>query len=383
MGSLWFRRILQGDEFRQQIERALVDEWGIDGRFEVFRWSGTSVACEGFEGKGHPGSPVARLRASDIRLTFDLPGILRQTWDLREGSVGSLDLVWDPGGANQGTLRGMGLTFSSGAAGWRLSGRDGRLAQIPLPPITVTEIHLTATHEDVVIKEALFRGPAEAWAKARGVIRTLDDRPQLDLAASFGHIPLSPFLSTEWQDRFTGSAAGNLVAEGPLERPDLWIVAGQTRIQDGMLRSLPMMESIARFTGNQVLRALPLHTAQAAFRIHGPSVEFRQILAESEGMVRLEGAASVEGATVEGEFQLGVSTEAMHWLPGARERVFLSPREGYYWAPMRIAGPVEAPEEDLSERLLAAAKAELWDRPEKVLERGIEAVGNWLRSVLE
>src|SRR5689334_23899359 len=63
------------------------------------------------------------------------------------------------------------------------------------------------------------------------------------------------------------------------------------------------------------------------------------------------GAFTVETGLIDGAFQVGVTPGSLQWLPGAQAKVFTESRGGYVWAPMRLTGPVNKPQDDLTGRL--------------------------------
>ena len=75
---------------------------------------------------------------------------------------------------------------------------------------------------------------------------------------------------------------------------------------------------------------------------------------------------------------LGVTPETVRGIPGAEKRVFVEDNPagppGLQWTRVRIAGTLDAPQEDLSSRLIGAAGMSLvFDAPAKV-GQGAEAL---------
>ena len=80
---------------------------------------------------------------------------------------------------------------------------------------------------------------------------------------------------------------------------------------------------------------------------------------ESEGLMRVEGACTIVNGQIDGVFQIGVTAASLQWLPGSQSRVFTIAHDGYFWTPLRLTGPIAHPNEDLTNRLIAAAAGEL------------------------
>ncbi len=86
------------------------------------------------------------------------------------------------------------------------------------------------------------------------------------------------------------------------------------------------------------------------------------------GLGEGEGACTIAQNKIDGVFQVGVTSASLQWLPGSQARVFTVARDGYFWTPVRVSGPVDHPREDLTKRLLAAAANELLDNSKGNLE---------------
>ena len=81
--------------------------------------------------------------------------------------------------------------------------------------------------------------------------------------------------------------------------------------------------------------------------------------------------------------QVGVTPSSLQWLPGSQARVFTVARDGYLWTPMRLAGPLEEPEEDLSPRLIAAAQGAIIDKATDTARDVIDSAKDAAKSALD
>ena len=104
------------------------------------------------------------------------------------------------------------------------------------------------------------------------------------------------------------------------------------------------------------------------YTLEGGILDVRGFEAESPGLIRIEGAFTLNRGNIDGDFQVGLTSASLRWLPGAEKRVFTVARGGYLWSPMKVTGPLDAPREDLSPRLAAAA-------PEAMIEELRDAAG--------
>src|SRR5690606_27622081 len=106
-----------------------------------------------------------------------------------------------------------------------------------------------------------------------------------------------------------------------------------------------------------------------------------------------EGDLTIRGDNLEGRFRLGLAPGTLASIPGAETDVFLPGERGLVWAPLRVSGTLDDPQEDLTDRLIDAAGARMFEfLPEsglKVLkftetivgDRPLKAVRDGMRAV--
>jgi hypothetical protein len=141
----------------------------------------------------------------------------------------------------------------------------------------------------------------------------------------------------------------------------------------GSLRGVPILEKAADFTGRAEFRRLPISKSTADFEIQNGDFAFRNVVFESTGLLRVEGSLSIsKNKDLLGELQVGVPPALLNGIPGARSRVFTREADGFVWTPVSVGGSIDAPTENLSSRLVAAAGG-----------AALEAVAPVLQSVPE
>ncbi|MEO7724965.1 MAG: hypothetical protein ABIU29_09840, partial [Chthoniobacterales bacterium] len=138
-------------------------------------------------------------------------------------------------------------------------------------------------------------------------------------------------------------------------------IEGDLQLVDGQLEALPLLDQIAAFTRTHRFRRVALTRGSISFSDEGDRTVVKNLVLESEGLMRVEGACTIAQNKIDGVFQVGVTSASLQWLPGSQARVFTVARAGYFWTPVRVSGPVDHPREDLTKRLLAAAANELLD----------------------
>ena len=138
---------------------------------------------------------------------------------------------------------------------------------------------------------------------------------------------------------------------------------GRFRLTDGFAQNLELLDRVAFFTGAPQFRRIPLQEISGGFEWTKEAVQITNLVAESKGLMRLEGNCTVtDGGTMDGAFRVGVTPQTLQWLPGSRERVFTVAQGGYVWTDVKINGSLQDMREDLSSRLAAAMEDETIDR---------------------
>jgi hypothetical protein len=78
--------------------------------------------------------------------------------------------------------------------------------------------------------------------------------------------------------------------------------------------------------------------------------------AEVEGLLIVKGGFEIEKGMIDATLEVGLDPSDLKPIPGAREKVFTRTSGKYAWASVKVEGPLKHPREDLSKRLLAAAR---------------------------
>lgn len=180
------------------------------------------------------------------------------------------------------------------------------------------------------------------------------------LSANWEKLPISVFLP-----RFPGNLAGLLAGDVSMrwESGNRRQGSGRFRGEGITLTGIPALQQFARLTGLEQFRKLPIQTFSARFTIRDGLTEWRDVLVESPGLIKLTGEvnSSLDGA-LSGTIQLGVTSRIVNMIPMAREFLELEERDGYIWAkePVTLGGTLSRPTESLTPRLsvLIAAGAE-------------------------
>lgn len=381
---------LESREFQQMLSRKTSAFLGVEGEFQAVRVTGTELYSDGFRGEGGERSPVESIAASQIRTEVQLGGVLEGEWrigeltaqrvdltigpragseearapastnDTRSGWLPSrvaldaakceeLNLRWEESTGGKGSLTGSRVVAEKqGTGGWALRGAGGALRLGDIPEADVERFELRFRDGTLYVTSALLHPGADGSVNVSGEIGAATD-----LRVNLEKVPVAPHLPEDWRARLSGDVNGDIVVRSA--RSGERTVSGDLRMVNGELKALPILDQIAEFTRTDRFRRLLLGSAEAAFETRGERTEVKRFVAESEGLLKIEGSCVIERGQIAGNFQIGVTSASLQWLPGAQERVFTDRRGGYLWTTVRVSGPVDHPKEDLSARLVAAA----------------------------
>lgn len=235
---------------------------------------------------------------------------------------------------------------------------------------------LRVSEGQVQLSNARLRWKEAAEATLRGSIKFQENSAWQAFAHVQG-VPVAEFLSAWWKKRLGGQLKGDLEFSGSRGAPMAW--KADMVMENGVLEGLPLLETLAAYTRVERFKRLVLDVCQATFRPQGEAVHVDNLVIQSNGLLRIEGAMTLRGRVVNGDFLAGVTTDTLRWLPGAQSRVFVEKNPqgppGMLWARVHVAGTLDAPQEDLSSRLLGGAgMALLFDTPGQVVNQGAEAL---------
>jgi hypothetical protein len=261
--------------------------------------------------------------------------------------VRDTNLTWTGGG-----LRQCVITATPEGNAWKIAGQGGKIRHTGLPELEVQALALRYREPSLFINSAEFRQGGVGSVKATGEINFAE---RLDLEVAVSDVNLAPFLSEDWRVRLKGQISGDLNIRSPLPLPaDGPEITGKLSLSRGELTALPVLDKIALFTRYEQFRKFNLSRCHGDFRQVGKKLRVTKFLAESEGLIRIEGDFTVENSQIDGTFQVGVTPNSLALIPGSREKVFVESRGGYVWTSMRLTGPANSPREDLTARLATA-----------------------------
>lgn len=414
------RSYLHSDKFRKFLSAEASKVAAVSGEFSPFRWQGLAVDTDGFHAKGE--GLVTEIRADGLHTEIGLGGIGRGVWEVRESGVRRLEVSldarkrvdreaadaaekksesqasrsgWLPKDAElegakigevsvkaileQGLVTADGMRVrvdQSRAKKGYLAEIAGGTVKVPfdfVPELRLDKIKGSYQDGRVFITDAGL----DIWEKARiqgSGEYDLREGPYVFEGSATG-ISCENVFGETWAKRLTGDITSKFILTNG---QGAFSASGDLVMENGVMTALPILDALAAYADTRRFRVLTLNEAHTDWRWSGGSLFLDKMVLASEGLVRLEGGMAIRGREIDGVFRLGLAPGTLSTIPGAETDVFLPGERGLLWAPLRITGTLDDPKEDLTDRLVAAAGARMFD---KIPETG-EKVIKFTQSVL-
>jgi hypothetical protein len=403
--NLWVNAYLRSAAFRQLVTAKTGQALRADIDCQPLEWSGASVYSAEFTGQGAPGSPLEAITAEQVRANVNWRAIFNGAWRLDRVDVVRLDAKlrtaperaattrepgpkpdaappkkgWLPNRFELGQLTvqdanasvdGVGqiqktvLTVHPEGDGWVFDGAGGKLSLPTRKPFDIDSFRVRLQQGVVYLTDGELRLGAAGTVAMSGEFGGKDS--PFDVRVNWANVDAADLLDATWAQRLTGKLSGEAHSEKNSEGGV--VTRGRFLLADGQLSGLPVQREIAQFTQSPQFERMPVREISGEFKTDGRETRVKNFVAESTGLLRVEGECKIgEGGALRGEFLVGVTSQTLQWLPGSRERVFTESRNGYLWTKVKVSGTIEKPREDLSNRLAQAMG-------EQVISSGVEAL---------
>ena len=406
----WLDGFLRSEDFRRFLDRKASDALQAEAHLEPLHWEHSELYTASVDVRGGSSGPLTALNADQVRAAFDLGALWHRVWRIETLDVERLSAelgansAWKPAlppprpdqvpapGADHSTLASLlpnrmdigevqvaecTLKWSdeqSKRAGrledtrlsarmlggnvktWEVTGHGGTLTQADLPAVAVDDFAVRSTEEAVFITRASGRPEAGGTLELSGK-QALTGTRDLDLMLGLDAVPVEPFLPPDWRGRLHGKATGNVRVTGSAGDAKSWQSAGHLELREGRLEALPVLDELAVFSSSARYRQTALQKGGVDFTWTPDVLTVRNLVLESDGLLRIEGDFTVRAQQIDGLFRVGVAVSTVRLINQVSAAVFdLPPRDGYAWTTMRLTGPVNNPHEDLTGRLAGSAE---------------------------
>ena len=422
--SVWTKQYLRSPAFRELIGVKTGDAFKARASYAPLTWSGSSVFSDSLDAAGHSDSPLESLQASQIRAEVNWRAIFEGAWrvdridalrldatfrpatdkematpqhsppppppkgflwlpqrfELGEANVAQSRIVFrNAAGAEAISLKDGALQIRPEGDGWVFSGRGGSLNLPKVPQLAIESFRSRLQNGILYLTNSDLRLGATGKISASG---TFADESRLLL--EWSEVDVAPFLDPNWRARLSGTISGNATLEWPETGLTAGKASGRFVLTNGLLQDVGTLNEIATFTGAPQFKRMPVQEFSADFTWTRQSLILTNIIAESKGLLRLEGKCTVMAdGTLDSALRVGVTPQTLQWIPGSRERVFTRADKGYLWTDMRVTGTITRPQEDLSIRLVNAMKDETIDTGVRVIESLPGAANEGVRGIFD
>jgi hypothetical protein len=398
-GEKWLIRYVQSSEFRQKIE----EKTGLRMRAKVgiapARLEDSAFFCDRFNAHGSREAAFSRVSAESIRGEIIMPSFFRILFGERKVRIPSvevqqltiellsnekLDLVLPQPSPERsakvdqltvrdvqvkwkdGSLAGASLRASSSDDGWKIEGSGGKITHLNLPPVMLNEAQILYKDGSVYIQQARLN-QNDGRIDLNGEFTAQKTK---DLHMAVTKINITPLLPDDWRGKLHGNLFGEIRYEENAD--DTSRLSGTVRLEDGVIEALPALNKIADFLKTDRFRRLDLNQISAEFTQDAQQTHVQNFVLESRQLIAVRGNYTIRNGSIDGQFDIGITPASLQWIPGSQDKVFHTQRDGYAWTTMRVTGPLNAIKEDLTPRLVAAAKQAAVEKVENVADQAVD-----------
>ncbi|GAA5496203.1 hypothetical protein Rhal01_02385 [Rubritalea halochordaticola] len=418
--AVGYNRVLayiHSSEFSEAMSLKVGDLMGAEGEFEKFTWNGMHGENDGFTAVSDGG--LAKLEAENLSLDVKCDFLKREEWELRNVEVGALQVDLDltkefnkprVRDAAEGLLEQFlpkkaalyDATILRAGAKILTEGGDYEMKDVQ---VELVKQDGSAAY-DASLSGGYFKMPLEMLGKAYlkdGEVRFLNNRLHIDkadfevfdtgklglegevdfneegsgyaLMGALENLQCADVIPEDWKQQLFGEFAATFSIEPRSDNEP--VIKGEIMIKDGKLTALPILDSIAAFTMVRDFKTLRFSNFRCHFEKVGQELKLNDIYMHCDGLIRVEGALTIDGDKLDGKFYLGLTPGTLSHIPGAEDKVFLPGKEGMSWTTVVIGGTTADVKEDLSGRLLAAAGDRMLEMVggKQMLKYGGEVVG--------
>jgi len=415
------RLFLSHPGLRNTLNRMTEETTGFRGEWMPFQIRGWTLSSNGFEGVLPDAQIPTTVRLESVEFHLDWKGLLTRQWTVSRisvkgvrlslgGAPGELplppDTVEAPAWAavvlprNAEVQR---IQFSHAEILWNLpSGEqlrlhemesewmvqtDGRWSgrvsqgQLILPersPWKLSFARLNASPQgDLDLLESEWLAEKSGIARVQGSLLN-QSKLKTGLDVRIHHAAISQFLPSPWRPFVQGQVE---VRARIAARAETFQIKGSITGEQTKIIGLPFQQDLQQATGMTAWTQLQLPTARSDFEYSREVLRLSELECVNPELMSVTGALRIgPNRMLDGTLEVGLVEKAVRTIPGARSQVFTREDSGYFWAspPMRVAGTLDRPREDLSPRLKSAFMDAAGEEIKTKLDQGMQ----WLEGIL-
>ena len=392
-------KFLHSDGFREKVSTKLSSELGVEVQLGDLQWNGLHLDNE-FITASSLGA-IEKIEAKQISLNVDTDYITRETWTISDVVVHSASLELDlrkefskieiakpkkswleemlPAKAellDAAVVRANAKILSKGGAyviegtqidltqedfGYKAELSKG-LLELPFPLLTEAQLlsaSLRLMPQGLVVDRASFDVFGSGKLELDGEVELGSATPKYSFFGVLSGLKCADLIDADWRQKLSGDVEAEFrVKPKRGNEPEF---NGSIKIIDGELTALPVLDTIAAYTVIRDFKRLRFSEFSCDFSRYGELLRISNVYVHCDGLMRVEGKLDMNGDQLSGRFNVGLNPGTLSHIPGAEDKVFLPGKEGMHWAVVNIGGSVDAIEEDLTDRIKAAALDRLFE----------------------
>jgi hypothetical protein len=385
-------RFVEGDQFRASLEKETAKGLHFaEAHYSPIRRTGTfSAQSDTFQGKDGR-KAMRELNAAGITAKFNPWGIFQRRWQLDDVHVATgkveiqtytprpepspvkpwiarvllpervylkqltsdpVDVTWQFREQTAGFFQ-TRLLITPHDRDFDYRAREGILKMRPLPEFRLRQTHLLITKTLLTLYDLDLETESTdgGTIHAEGHAGIRDDR-RVDFTVNFDKLPVVQWEPVSWREHVNGAVSGRVVWQGEDPTLEKSRAEGLLRVADGRVTALPLLQKLAVLSGVKGFERLRLDDCSCMLSWVYPNGRIRDISIEEKGKFRITGNVEIRTRSLGGAIRLGFTREYLAWLPRAQE-IFSSETDGYLWTTVHLSGTIDAPEQDLSPRVMA------------------------------
>ncbi len=408
LAGFWIVRYVHSHEFAASLGRSTGHALHSDVLFKPLRWTLASIKSESLVLKGESASLIEKAEASELSASLDWRALLSGLWRVEEISVERLNAEFKAPSATpverdsltpavpsfipsrfqldririkkaditykNVVARDVALNLIPVAGGWTIDGKCGALRIPKLPLLQVQTFHCREREGVLFLDEATFQLPPTGRISAVG-----QSGKDANLKVDWSGVPVRSILTNGLDKYIDGTVSGTtcLDADGRAQ--------GAFQVNGASLTNVPLLSEMAKLMRDPTFQKLPLRVVSADFDYRAESLQLSNVILESPDNLRLEGCLAVEpDGRIKGNFEIGVKPPLLETVPGVRDALFPTVRNGWCWAPLEVGGTLANPTENLSRQLGPLVMgALLLKKGSEVIEKLPNAPVDTVRDVLD
>ena len=387
---------LHSEEFRKLVSKQVSDELGSTGSFSEFTWDGLSGSTSQYKAEGEGAIQV--LDVEGISLDVDLNFIKRDVFKLKNVEIAKINSTIDlnnkflrferekpergfwesmlpeevelydakvlnlnteiiTSGSNYG-VEGVAASIERNekGKGYDIQATGGKF-KVPLSIVEsayLKEAKLKLRGNEIYLNSSEFSVHGSGMLELNGFVDLAEvSSKRYELEGKLSSLRCKDVFPADWQKNLKGEVVATFSVAPHLG--GLPLIKGHIDIKDGRLEALPVLNKIAYYLADPVYRTIKFQRFACDFEKYEDKVILRNVVLSSRGVLKVEGDIVFDGNKIEGLFNVGLPPAKLSNIPGAETIVFKPGKERMNWTEVRIWGTIDDVEQDLSDRLIAAA----------------------------